>query len=594
MTDKAKADQFKAEGNTAFTAGNFEKAVELFSSAIACDGTNHVLFSNRSGAYAGMKDYKKALEDADKCIAIKPDWAKGYSRRGAAHFFLGNLEEAEQAYKAGLEIEPANASLKQGLQDVAAAIASAGSMPLSDAFKQIFAPQNLQQLLVHPTTRKYMQEPDFQLIMADVVKNPSSMSKYLQDPRFSAVLNVLLSSAGAAEEEEANAGHGHAHDGSEGHGHSHDGSEGHGHSHGPAKPSTSASASKPAAAAAPAPAASEPVTEEQKVNAQAEKEKELGTAAYKKRDFATAAKHYTAAYELVPTNIVYLNNRAAVHFESGAYDLCLEDCAKAVEVGRENRADFKLIAKALSRAGSAAQKQGKLTEALNFFNKSLSEHRNPEVNEKKQLLEKEIELKKKTDYIDVAKSAEARERGNALFKSSDFINAIGEYSEAIKRNPSDAKLYSNRAACYTKILELPLAAKDADECIRLDPTFIKGYQRKATVQIARKDFAAAMETYDKISKLEDPTAKQIAEEGMAQCRQAIMRNHNSNENASEEEIAQRAMADPELREIMADPVMRQILEQMTGDPVAAAAHMKNPEVARKIQKLISAGIIKVR
>jgi tetratricopeptide (TPR) repeat protein len=64
---------------------------EKFSQAIELDPSNHVLYSNRSGAYASLKDWSKALEDANKTTEIKPDWAKGWGRKGTALHGEGDL-----------------------------------------------------------------------------------------------------------------------------------------------------------------------------------------------------------------------------------------------------------------------------------------------------------------------------------------------------------------------------------------------------------------------------------------------------------------------------------------------------------------------
>ena len=114
----AAADRAKAAGNKAFTEGNFKLAVKQFGIGIKLTPNNHVLYSNRSGAHASLGNGQDALMDANKCIELNSSWAKGYGRKGAALILLGKYKEAIKVYKAGLEIEPGNAGLQKGLDDL--------------------------------------------------------------------------------------------------------------------------------------------------------------------------------------------------------------------------------------------------------------------------------------------------------------------------------------------------------------------------------------------------------------------------------------------------------------------------------------------
>lgn len=60
------ASALKDEGNKAFQARDYDKAIELFSKAIDLEPQNFVLWSNRSAAKAAKKQYSAALEDAEK------------------------------------------------------------------------------------------------------------------------------------------------------------------------------------------------------------------------------------------------------------------------------------------------------------------------------------------------------------------------------------------------------------------------------------------------------------------------------------------------------------------------------------------------
>ncbi len=116
-------------------------------------------------------------------------------------------------------------------------------------------------------------------------------------------------------------------------------------------------------------------------------------------------------------------------------------------------------------------KQKKYSEAIDAYNHSLTEDRTSET---LALLQNAEKIKKEEDfksYLDPQKSLEAKERGNELFKQGKFPEAVAEYSEAILRNPDDHTLYSNRAACYTKLMQYDLGLKDCDECLRRKPDF---------------------------------------------------------------------------------------------------------------------------
>ncbi len=57
------------------------------------DPESAILYSNRSAALLQLKKAAKALEDAEKCISLRPDWDKGHYRKGLALELQGAYNE---------------------------------------------------------------------------------------------------------------------------------------------------------------------------------------------------------------------------------------------------------------------------------------------------------------------------------------------------------------------------------------------------------------------------------------------------------------------------------------------------------------------
>lgn len=67
---------------------------------------------------------------------------------------------------------------------------------------------------------------------------------------------------------------------------------------------------------------------------------------------------------------------------------------------------------------------------------------------------------------------------------------------------------------------------------------------------------------------------------------------NSNTQEDQETRAKRAMQDPEIQQILQTPEVRNALSDLERDPKAINNILKNPELAKKFEKLIQAGILR--
>lgn len=105
---------------------------------------------------------------------------------------------------------------------------------------------------------------------------------------------------------------------------------------------------------------------------------------------------------------------------------------------------------------------------------------------------------------------EARARGNAAFRNSDFMQAAAEYSTALSFDPGSGVVLANRAQCWLKLGHHDKALADAIECTEVDPANVKGWFRKGMALHAAERYEEAIPAL-LAAEERDPKNKQVAD-----------------------------------------------------------------------------------
>jgi len=555
------AEQFKAAGNAALQAGKVSEAIENYTKAINLDGSNHVYFSNRSAAYLKKGEGNNALEDANSCIGLNPQFAKGYSRKGAALHSLKRYNDSIAAYNEGLGKFPNDAGLKKGLEDVTREKdqppAGAGGVPGGG----LFSPTMLAQMAMDPRFKKYLEDPSIMAKIKMVQQNPSLMPTILNDPKMMEMLGLLM---GEAPEESSS-------------------------------PAPTPAKKKKEEVVAPVEVEEDwsNLSPEEREKKETEKKallkKQEGNELYKAKKFDEALAAYDEAIAIDQTCMTFLLNKAAVYFAQKRYDDCIEECNKALEVGKENQAPFEDRAKAYTRCAKAYQKKRDLGNAIEMCKSAQLESYSKDTQRLLKSLELEKKKKDALDYQDAGKAEEAKQRGNVFFREKKFPEAIVEYEDAVKRAPKDAAIRNNLSAALTKIMDFNGAKTQIEKALELDPKYTKAWARKGDIEFAFKEYHKAMESYKKGLELEPENA--ACKEGLRKVTQQINYGRANMTDEQKKEQAAHAMADPEIQAILQDPVVQQVLRDFGENPAAAQQAMADPGMREKIQKLIASGIV---
>ena len=109
-------DEYKLKGNEFFKNKKFQDAIEWYTKAIDEDPNVEAaaaIYSNRCASWQGLNNHLKAIEDAESCVRVRPNWLKGHFRKAVSQEAMGQVDAALKSFEAALATEPKNEEVQE-------------------------------------------------------------------------------------------------------------------------------------------------------------------------------------------------------------------------------------------------------------------------------------------------------------------------------------------------------------------------------------------------------------------------------------------------------------------------------------------------
>jgi len=197
-------------------------------------------------------------------------------------------------------------------------------------------------------------------------------------------------------------------------------------------------------------------------------------------------------------------------------------------------------------------------------------------------------------------SAEAlKAEGNALLQKEDYWGAIAKYTEAIKLDPNNHVLFSNRSAAYCSLHKYKDAETDGRKCVQLNPKFVKGYSRVSAALQGQSRFDDAIAILNEGLTV-DPSAQSL-KDALAEVQSAKSAAFSAPGGGLggkgspfgqifTPDIWAKLAMDPKLKPYLDEPDYCAKITQLVQNPQTIQLHLQDQRIMKTLLSLMNIGM----